>query len=571
MIEVLFYSYLSSIHIYICGNLFFYIFFKKEINKNYNVFEFGFYGIILLSFIGLTSNFFIPLNKAFNSIIFIAPFLLIFIYKNKILFSKICLYSIPISILIMLTIIYDGTYRPDAGSYHLPYISILNENKILIGINNIHFRFGHTSIIQYLSAINNNLIFNEKGIIIPIAFIFCNFLFYCFYELFLKKNEKFLKILLFIISSFVIFRVNRFSDFGNDAPANLIFFYLIIESLKKEEIFLKLRKVILASVFIFLNKITLLLSFVIALYFLLNSFKLKNIFNRVTIFSAIFIFLYLGKNTLVSGCFMFPVEQTCIKSFYWYDKNSNRNSNAINARQENEAWTKGWYNQKGEKKNYAKYLENSDWIKTWLDSEAKTIIKKMLPFTIFLAIVIFFIILKSLKNSNFVKTKKKISKNIYICLLICLIGSILWFFKFPVFRYGYAYIISFISILTTILIKNLSFFENTKNVLSSMRYVMIFLLLGLMFKNFHRINSGIDNNVSLWPNIYNSGNFYKKKDNKAIFKNKNLIFYKSKKEECYYSPSPCTHFFNGEDFKIDEINVDNKIGYKIYYFKKIYE
>ena len=42
MIEVLFYSYLSSVHIYICGNLFFHIIFKGELNKNYNLFELGF-------------------------------------------------------------------------------------------------------------------------------------------------------------------------------------------------------------------------------------------------------------------------------------------------------------------------------------------------------------------------------------------------------------------------------------------------------------------------------------------------------------------------------------------------
>ena len=39
-----------------------------------------------------------------------------------------------------------------------------------------------------------------------------------------------------------------------------------------------------------------------------------------------------------------PVEQTCIKNLYWYDNGSNRESNAVNARLENEAWTKGWVN-----------------------------------------------------------------------------------------------------------------------------------------------------------------------------------------------------------------------------------
>ena len=64
--------------------------------------------------------------------------------------------------------------------------------------------------------------------------------------------------------------------------------------------------------------------------------------NKVFIFSFIFIFFYIGKNILISGCAMFPIEQTCLKNLYWYDSNSTRGSNAVNARIENEAWTKGW-------------------------------------------------------------------------------------------------------------------------------------------------------------------------------------------------------------------------------------
>ena len=60
---------------------------------------------------------------------------------------------------------------------------------------------------------------------------------------------------------------------------------------------------------------------------------------------------------------------------------------------------------------------------------------------------------------------------------------------------------------------------------------------------------------------------YKKKDNLKIIKNNSFMFYKSKTGECYFSKSPCTHFFNGSDFKIDEINIKNFLGYKIYYFK----
>ena len=42
------------------------------------------------------------------------------------------------------------------------------------------------------------------------------------------------------------------------------------------------------------------------------------------------------------------------------------------------------------------------------------------------------------------------------------------------------------------------FFKNTEKVLNSMKYLMIFLLFGLMLKNLYRINNGIKNNINTW-------------------------------------------------------------------------
>ena len=197
MVEILLYSYLTSIHIYICGYIFFHYTIEQRVIKKSNIFELFFFGAFLLSFIALFLNFFFSLDKLLNTVIFILPFVLFLFIFDKNFLKKAIIYSIPIALLFCLTVSYDGTYRPDAGSYHLPYISILNESKILIGINNIHYRFWHTSIMQYLSAIFNNNIFNEKGIIILIGLIYCNFYRYCFYELFNKRNDHFKKISVF--------------------------------------------------------------------------------------------------------------------------------------------------------------------------------------------------------------------------------------------------------------------------------------------------------------------------------------------------------------------------------------
>ena len=568
MIEVLIYGYLTSIHIYICGYLFFYFFVDKNAAIKNNLFELFFFGSFILCFIALFANFFISLNKSFNTILLLFPFVLYFFLFNKNFVKKVLLFSLPISLLFMLTISYDGTYRPDAGSYHLPYVSILNESKIIIGINNIHFRFGHTSIIQYFSSIYNNHIFGEKGITIPVGLIFCNFVGYCILEFLNSKNDKLYKVVLFLLFSFVIFRVNRYSDFGNDAPANLLFFYLILESLRHKDNLLKIKKTIYASTFIFLNKVTLLICFLLPVYFIFKKFELRNLLNKASIFCFIFIILYTGKNIMVSGCIIFPVEQTCIKNLYWYDNGSNRESNAVNARLENEAWTKGWVNQIGERKSYENYLDNYEWINTWTKSEGKKIIKKILPLSLFFLLLIVFFIVYEIRNKNKIRTNFKINNNYYACIIICLIGTLLWFFKFPLFRYGYGYFASFFSILIALLIIKFNFFHNPQRFKKFLINISIFLLLIILLKNGNRIYKGLNNETNVWPNIYGSGKNYKKKKHLPIKKNNKIFFYKSVNEECYYSSSPCTHFYTGEDFTLNDINLDNFHGYKIYYFNK---
>ena len=53
-------------------------------------------------------------------------------------------------------ITFSNINRPDAGLYHLPFVKILNENKLIFGLTNLHYRFGHTSIFQYISALHVN-------------------------------------------------------------------------------------------------------------------------------------------------------------------------------------------------------------------------------------------------------------------------------------------------------------------------------------------------------------------------------------------------------------------------------
>ena len=129
MFELIFFSILTVIILTPCG----YIFNKHNNNNIINLSNDLIYGLILISFITLLINFFFPLNSVINSLILILPLLIIF--KNlKIYFSLNFLkFVIFNSIIVFLLVAKSNIYRPDAILYHLPYINVLNEEKIIFG------------------------------------------------------------------------------------------------------------------------------------------------------------------------------------------------------------------------------------------------------------------------------------------------------------------------------------------------------------------------------------------------------------------------------------------------------
>ena len=62
------------------------------------------------------------------------------------------------SILVTIIFLFDRFYRPDAVLYHLPFVKILNEEKIIFGLFNLHARFAHVSIIQYIYFKNVSIV-----------------------------------------------------------------------------------------------------------------------------------------------------------------------------------------------------------------------------------------------------------------------------------------------------------------------------------------------------------------------------------------------------------------------------
>jgi hypothetical protein len=528
---------------------------KSDLDNNFS--EYGLFGIILISFISLFTNFFFSINVLFNNLILIAGFIYGYFYIN---FNKKFFYIIILSSLFStLLISLNNINRPDAGLYHLPYVSILNNEKIIIGLSNLHSRFGLISIIQYTSSVFNNSLLNDNGISIPLALCSVFFLMYLTDKLFSvlkKKSDLIIFFFLFFLLIFSFYSFSNYSEYGNDVPAFIYFFltmiiYLNTNNLKKELRYDD-KKIIIASIFAIFNKVFFILIALIPLLIIFT--KYKNFFKnkKFSFFIIMFLGIWILKNIFISSCVLYPIKITCIKNLSWYNERD-----IVNTHISGEAWAKAWIDQDEPRIGLEEYNKGFKWFKTWSKKHLKKINEKFTPFMLFNIIFVFILFLKCQKKIYFYKSKQTLRKFKKI-LLLNIAGVLFWFIKFPIYRYGAAYLACFISGISVLIL----YFFNTKinlnrNLIKILICFSIFLFVSV---NTKRIIKNFDHvyNQYPWPKIY-SFSFENIAELKIPIKdNKKIIYYKSTAECMYTIYSPCTH-------EEKSINYKEILGYKIFY------
>jgi hypothetical protein len=531
--DILIFSILTNFVYFCSGSLF--IFDKKfDFHSQFYIY---FIGVILISSISLILNFFTPLTPLINSI-FYASIIVAFLIKKKFILNKKNISFLLISSLVtFLLIIFSTINRPDAGLYHLPYTSVINESKIIFGLSNIHFRFGHISILQYLAAINNNYLFSENGVTVPLASVISFFYLYFFYDVWKVLTKKEPPNLSNFFSLFIViyiaFKIARYSEFGNDAVAHLSFFYLISCLLKSNIKEINFNKILLISVFTFINKPTLGLVFIapIVIFFFQNSFKLK-IFYSLFSLPALLLYLWLIKNIIVSGCAIYPIKITCIANLPWTNIQQ-----AVNANIESDAWSKGWPDRIDNNISMQEFIKNFSWLYVWSKKHLKYILNIIIPYIIILLFVTLYIQIK-FKNV-IIKSKKDLNVGYFLCLITSGVGIFSFLFFFPLYRYGYSYIVTLISLLFIFIIKNkLTVKEN----IPIFKFIFISCFIIIIAKQGIKIFYNYKNTP--WPNIYtldSNGKIYQKTKIKI---NNDFFYYLADKGDqlCMYSKSPCTSY-----------------------------
>lgn len=521
-------------------------------------------GLIVLSFISLFLNFFFPLNQLLNTIIFIIVLILLinndsiknFRNPKYLQYIFICTFGVFLFLLL------NKTYNPDSALYHFPYVNILNDNKIIFGVSNLHQRFGHISIMQYLSAIHNNYFFGLNGMVIPLASMAVYSIFFFLSNTWSKKNLSPSNIFSILIILFICWKMNRYSEYGNDAPAHFTFFIIIQLYLNHIEKFSETDESIFYlisffAIFAFLNKTFLIFSFLIPLV-CINKNIIKRLANFKFLFLSLLFISWIVKNTITTGCLIYPMVSSCI-DLSW--TNFNNISNVYDVSTGSEAWAKDWSNQKNTVLPYEEYLKKFYWLPFWIENHFNKILTIIIPYFFFILIFTFFIMIMKKKKVN--EGKIDLKKFIIVWIVIFL-GFVFWFLKAPIFRYGYSYIISLIALSFTIIIslklKNYRIMKEGK--ISA--FVVLFAIFILTTKQVVRINENFDKEYFNypWPKYFSYQPSNIKTELKKIYKDGVFIYYQSKNTYCFYSKSPCTSVEVDKKLKY-EINSYN---YKLFYF-----
>lgn len=520
---------MSTLTYFSLGNFFFK-------NKSSNIHQIIFVGFIFISLISLILNFFLPLSKNINTlVIFIILLISIFRFKISIDEIKNILF---ISVFTFFLIIYDTVYRPDAYFYHLPYSQILNENKIILGLSNLHFRFGHVSILQYISSINLTYFSGINGLLTPVAIFWSNLLLY-----FAKDSLRALrnsdysisKVFSLIIFLFICTRINRYGEFGNDAVGHLALFYVVSLFLNYEAKNIdKFKELLLCSVFVFINKTFLAFIFIIPIYIFL--YEKHKFFKTLFSLPTFLLLLWIFKNLLISGCIIYPLEKTCINKFKWTNIEDTRIKKI-----ESEAWSKGWPDRVQKNITPKEFTKGFSWVQTWVKKNLNIFLKNFLILVLIILLVFIF--------TGHHEINKKNKKKILILLIFSTLGSIYYFLKFPIYRYGYSYFVTFLIFFGLFFLKpQIKNFKNNTMV----KYLFILGFIILSGKQIQRINNNIA--LSPIPNLNYSNNF-------EINKISNSFNYYYSKIECGYKKAPCTNY------KHKNLKHQSLYGYDILYLE----
>ena len=498
---------------------------KVELN---NIFNYFFFGIILLLPIGFFNYLILGNILWFNLIIIL--FGLLFLFRK---ISKDKSYLIIILSLVFFSGILISKTHEDFSVYHFQHLKELSDSYLKFGLGNLDERYVYSSNFSYLQLIFQLPYYGLKLINIPSFLIYLSLIGYLFEEIRNKQSNKRFISLFFLI--LLILKFKRFSEFGYDYIGQFILIYLFVEYVSNYKN-LKLQNYINFILIFFITvmiKISNLyfVPLVLFVIFFNNKNLIKIIFNRTLIFlSLLILFMFTSNSFIKTGCFNYLLKQSCVSqdSSKWvinYEKIDYTKTVVKN-------WTKGFHLQRTNVLDEVNYNKNYNWVNNWIKIHFLVKIIDYLLVILVIFLISKFLILK--------KNKSKNKKNKNVLLNVCIFLSLLiWFSLFPQFRFGIFAITISIFIL-------LNFIFTTNNQIDNKKFMTIFLIsiFYFNFTNITRIYNDFNRN-----DIYQFNNFPWIVFPNLKFKKENInnqILYRSSDNNnfwrtCWNAPGICAN------------------------------
>ena len=512
------------------GQLFNKIILKE--NLHYSIGEIGLYGLFFLSFLSILINFFIPINYFVTFLICFIGVILFLIYIN---FKFINLYNLLILVLILPTIIFFE-YHADYFWYHLPYINLKNEFKIIFGIANLNDNLGYSHIWYDLLSVFNLPIYSTYYLsIVSSAFIF--FILLIFKDVYLYTSINLVKYFLLLSVCFVFLVYSDPKDFGSEIQGNIIYLlicvYILVFFEKKNEVYREylITKILIIFFFAILIRSNSILFSPIILILIIINFKIffnTIMKNKIFYFFIFFFFcIYLTKNIITTGCLSYPIYYTCFDSIEWsigieharlkfYHLSAQSKGYLVWLKNENfieHIFDYYKFRQTPEYISPEIYLKEYNWIKYWWLYEHD--VDRLLNIVYFFTLLALLFLVFNFYKIHITKLIENIKLDLFK-ILFFLLPCITVFYFLPQSRYGgYGVLFVFLYILFSSLL-----FKGNKINIIPIYFILIISVSYFQLKNYDRIS----NNYHLLQNNIQK-NFYSYPEETLIAIKKNTNTY----------------------------------------------
>ncbi len=399
----------------------------------------GILGLFFLGMLGVIFHFFLPLT----SLIFRCTVIVCIVAGCFILIKTRC--SVTkldiVSGVVISTILAPlaGSMGPgyDGGLYHLPHQLWLRNESIVIGLANLHGRFGFNSLYEYISA---SLWVKEQFLLLS----YLQLSFVVYFLLFLIKQTRLtsnthLALLFGITINLALF--NKYINTAytyTDLPAGFVFAITFIYGhwlLYKDQPVLRgewtiFSILLLSAIFYKISTALLLIWFVFVIFYRIC---MKNDSVRECLLGgaipAGFFLIWLLRNVATTGCLLYPESASCL-DVPWSAK-----SHAAN----NAKWVTAWARHPG---SGLSSLQDSSWFLNWWLPNHHIFIKKLVSTGLFIGFLYGGIALRA----RFAIIK--ILDMRFIAATGFVLGAFMfWFWKAPTPRFGIGVFILFFPVL----------------------------------------------------------------------------------------------------------------------------